>query len=531
MNPRQTTTSILGVPLAAIALWGIFLAVWGPTDGSTPLSKRNQVVTVHSADRTEADRRRAADAEVERKLWETRLDFAYSGESREQMLRMLVGQVEIELRIVPTKVRYEGFSLKDRVACELAQVRAETLLRLLLEGTEYGYEVRQGELRIAESNDTEPIVNRFYPALDFMQFERGRLQPAALIEAITSTLQPESWEQLGGEGVVEAVDHGFMVGHSPRMQRMIQHLIETLRAAREMPNDHYDISPIAIAADPAAYAECLRKMGTARITIDVEGTTLQTVARTLFLKSDVNIHLRYAELADIKLNGSWQDQPLDHILNDLAEEFELSWTIEDDLVVINSPGIDSTAEGHHEVKVYPCRDLLRAEPFEPLEDGAAHLGSVGGMVNPLMHRPQFLAFDKSDDLIEALTAIEPESWEELGGPGTLTEVEESECLVICQSPQVHEQIEQFFQQLRANRPPPGALDQLEKQLPLEVRSYFQSRKLTREELTQLAERIRELIEPQSWDGEGTFIDVVGDRLLIRQSPRVHQKIGESVLVR
>jgi hypothetical protein len=61
------------------------------------------------------------------------------------------------------------------------------------------------------------------------------------------------------------------------------------------------------------------------------------------------------------------------------------------------------------------------------------------------------------DLVEALTTtIEPDSWENMSGPGSYTYVSETRCLVIRQTWQIHREILQLLRDLReAKEFPPG----------------------------------------------------------------------------
>ncbi len=83
--------------------------------------------------------------------------------------------------------------------------------------------------------------------------------------------------------------------------------------------------------------------------------------------------------------------------------------------------------------------------------GQAGSHGMGGMAAPappvtaVAHRSAAI-----DELIEAITtAIEPESWDEVGGPGSISVV--GQALVIGQTESVHERVAVFLQELRQNR--------------------------------------------------------------------------------
>jgi hypothetical protein len=66
------------------------------------------------------------------------------------------------------------------------------------------------------------------------------------------------------------------------------------------------------------------------------------------------------------------------------------------------------------------------------------------------------------NLMNAMTGtVEPDSWEDLSGPGSVYAVEASSCLVIRQTRSVHRDVLQLLRDLRAakrveRRPPPRA---------------------------------------------------------------------------
>jgi hypothetical protein len=84
-----------------------------------------------------------------------------------------------------------------------------------------------------------------------------------------------------------------------------------------------------------------------------------------------------------------------------------------------------------------------------LSDGAGGPGPAGAKdeAAPAAKQPQMPR--RHADLIDAITnTIDPDSWEELSGPGTYTFVKETGCLVIRQTWAVHRQILQLLRDLR-----------------------------------------------------------------------------------
>ena len=55
-----------------------------------------------------------------------------------------------------------------------------------------------------------------------------------------------------------------------------------------------------------------------------------------------------------------------------------------------------------------------------------------------------------DTLVETITTtVKPQSWDEVGGPGSVSEVPKSKCLVISQTRDVHDEVLTLLRALRA----------------------------------------------------------------------------------
>jgi hypothetical protein len=195
----------------------------------------------------------------------------------------------------------------------------------------------------------------------------------------------------------------------------------------------------------------------------------------------------------LKLHGA----RLESALNLLLKPVQLAYFPEDDVLYITT----GTKAGEHLItRTYPVRDLYQGridpEPVEPAEtkDKAAAGSRSGHGIASVDSRarrddPQIIGVirqhdasrfsletgielaqgfgggagggmggggggramppKKYADLVDAITnTIEPDSWEELSGPGTYTYVKETGCLVIRQTWAIHRQILQLLRDLR-----------------------------------------------------------------------------------
>jgi RNA polymerase sigma factor (sigma-70 family) len=116
--------------------------------------------------------------------------------------------------------------------------------------------------------------------------------------------------------------------------------------------------------------------------------------------------------------------PLRTALRYVMQEAGLSYAIEDGILVVSAT---PDSERNLERRVYPVGDLV----------------PVGG---------------EADNLIEVITkTVEPQTWADLGGPGSIAYFIEGQSLVVNQTPAVQGQVEKLLTELRAARKiKPGA---------------------------------------------------------------------------
>lgn len=180
--------------------------------------------------------------------------------------------------------------------------------------------------------------------------------------------------------------------------------------------------------------------------------------------------------ANVPVSFSLKQVPLEMGLDLLLEELDLTYVNRDDVIVVTTPlDLESVAS----VRVYNCRDLLatttesggiRADSViapgmpgglpgvapPPADQGSlpvvsrhvlAQFGGGGGFGGEgqmgIPSRPRTRARQLMDIL---MTAIVPESWEEVGGVGTIAEFDG--LIVIRHNPRIHRQVEQVLEMLR-----------------------------------------------------------------------------------
>jgi hypothetical protein len=235
-------------------------------------------------------------------------------------------------------------------------------------------------------------------------------------------------------------------------------------------------------------------------TVEFVGMALEDCIQFLREVADIPMWMDKQTLTD---EGVALDQPitlklkgarLESVLNLLLKPVQLAYLPEDDVVVITTT---SKAAENLITRTYPVRDLYQGrvevdavepapkagEPAQQTEKAAASnikgggffqlgttkfdapendnqlaqgfggggggMGGGAGKAGAAAGAKPAPPAKRHTDLVDAITnTIEPDSWEDQGGPGTYTYVQETGCLVVLQTWAVHRKILQLLRDLR-----------------------------------------------------------------------------------
>lgn len=528
-----------------------------------------QVTVVPSANQATLDRETQATAEVARTLHESRLDFSAEEEPLEQALQRIAEKVGVAIDLDRHRLGELNLKGDSPVSIQLKDVRAESLLRNLLRPLKMVPVARAGHVIVTSEEGEEDHfqTTRYYPLRDLMIDGEGQFDDGdSIIDMLTTSLVPESWEELGGPATVYPFEGGLSISRSHPMHQAIEQLFAALREIHAMPNEQYDVTPRLLAADPEEHARTREAVRSRTVTLKADELPLEAVIEHLVNETGLNIVLdssidqrplgtdirRAPHLQEIlegrrHLTGNWQDRPLEQILNHLSLNHEFPWTIEGNVVRIADTVMRRPYRSPLLVKVYPIRDLRSDRdrpPVNPWNQERIQFLESGTWYNPRypVSWPPSVWHDGMDpyhllaDCIEA--TIRTESWESLGGPGTMFTHPLLDCLVVAQELQRHEDIERLLQQIRANRqainqPEADGPAAAEAEDPILVRSYFfladpHTGKLLLDssEFEQLCHRAAKLIEPDSWDDDAMFMEILTDRVIVRHRASVQRQLGQ-----
>jgi hypothetical protein len=209
----------------------------------------------------------------------------------------------------------------------------------------------------------------------------------------------------------------------------------------------------------------------------------------------------------LKLSAVSLRAALDHMTRLLG----LGWLMRDESVLVTSRDVEDT---YLTPRIYPVADL--APPGD--------------------------ADDDQDSLIDLITnTVKPDSWQDAGGPGTVIACEGLGCMVLTQTRENHQEIEKLLASLRKDgaasasaSPSRPMVLHIYKIAPQEAAASGQpadkaakAPAKTEVSADDVAKIVRELVAPETWDAAGgkTYLRAIGDRLIVRATPKVQREIS------
>lgn len=355
------------------------------------------------------------------------------------------------------------------------------LNRLRLLGLAWYYE--NGIVYITSTDDAEG-------RLTTVSYNLGSLLDAGytvdgLCDTITGTIGPETWDAVGGTGVLNVIGDVMFVSQTDAVQRTIQGFLTALpKHARQ-----------TLVNDPIQHL-AIRKKLEENVSVAFREKPLDAAIAELAALSGVDIRLDLPALEDSGIRPrepitvELADCKLKTVLEALAMNLELAWVLRDGVLwITNAEAFDAFLK----VAVYDVRDLCR----DAEESGA---------------------------LKEAITSqTEPGSWDDVGGAGSMAFAKPGTMVVsnkerILES--VLELLETYRAALRASKPRPRQVKD-----PKEVLTvYYRMHAAMADDL---AGMLPFLVEPESW--QLTDRDMLGRIVRVASAPEptvVSQGQGE-----
>ncbi len=300
---------------------------------------------------------------------------------------------------------------------------AASLLRLTVETHSLAYDVHDSRIAITTqdaSRDRNRLRTVVYP-LPQPEPSAARVPQERWHELITSIIEPDNWDEVGGQGHCEPVPGGLIVVHNERIHRQIRRLIETIR---QLPSDPWSLSP-RILSPSGPTPELLAKL-TEPTTIDCHAMPLGDLLTYLSQQHNIPIRADWESLRKAGFDRDWEitarlrSVPLQTALRMALDTDQLTFVLAGESVVLTSDD-DEESPLHMFTVAYPVHDLIATRNQEVSD---------------------------VDSLVEVITTtIAMENWVDVGGPGIIAD-EIAGWLLVSQSLPVHQQIEQLLTDLR-----------------------------------------------------------------------------------
>jgi general secretion pathway protein D len=199
-----------------------------------------------------------------------------------------------------------------------------------------------------------------------------------------------------------------------------------------------------------------------RVTLNFTDAPLRQVMDNLRASYGVNIYVDQQALdqegvsMERPVSVKLEDVSLKSVLNLMLKQVHLTYIIKDEVLQITS---ESAARGRMQRVTYQVADLVipipnsssqPAYPSTPLQtpQGTAVGGAFASAGNALIHKSDAVQ-TREEQLIKLITkTVEPRSWSDQGGAGTIDYHPLTMSLVINQTPDVQEQILDVLNSLR-----------------------------------------------------------------------------------
>jgi len=298
-----------------------------------------------------------------------------------------------------------------------------------------------------------------------------------LIDLITSTVAPASWEEVGGPGVLSSLGDVLFVRQSDDVQRQVQGLLIALRQHGRMTFAH----------DPPQHVAFRQKLKQL-VTVDFRDMPLESAVATLAERSGIDIRLDMPTLRDLRIRPrqpvsvTLKQCKLETVLQAMLMDLDLTWILRDGVLWVTS---EEEAESLLKTAVFDVRDLCR----DDAEAGA---------------------------LLEAITSqASPQSWDTVGGPGSVVFARPGTMVVSHQERvlmEVLDLLEIYRTALRSSKPRDRDVEDED-----EVTTVYY--RLHADVADDLLKKLRRLVRPESWKSKQRP-EAVGTILRVASPPEV-----------
>lgn len=429
----------------------------------------------------------------------------------------------------------EGIAINTPVEVEAVQVSLRSHLNLSLHPVQLTWLVGNESLMLTTMAEAEASLHsKVYKVTDIVPTdEEGVPDYQALINLVI-LVENDSWEEVGGPGSVRAINGCLIVNQTFSVHEQIRRLFAGLQILQKAQQE----TPLAY---PEVYPEKVRRGLNKKVELKYQEAPLKSVVEDLARQTKLDFVFQREALEaegltpDLRVSIQFDDVSLRSALNLLLRPLQLTWVYRNEVLTITTI---AEAETMQDLRLYQVSDLIRPSRWN------SHLNQppIGQLADSIQN------------------TIAPDMWAKTGGPGQITTVSD-DILAISVHQDTHQRIERFLSDLRSAVPGEDLnqvvlITRRYDLLPLIIDRYaghfhgpawsgafagfqqdpdkpapeamMEMQRWQADRAHQLAEQLVELLPNeeslQPWE-KGTQIQALEGKLLIRQTPEVHAKIG------
>ena len=449
------------------------------------------------------------------------------------VIEFLRQKTKIEIQPSTRALANAGLSTDMPVSCNIKGVSLGASLRIILRDLDLTYVIRDEVLLITTPDECEAALEtRVLPVDDLVSYRDQRSVPTAgfdhLIDLISVIISPQSWGDVGGPGTIDVFRGSLVVSQTADVQTELCELLESLRKfplLRQYQEDAPMPKPISLADvhDPAKAR--LEKKFAEETQFEFIETPLADVAAFISDKHEIPVLVDTHALGNAGLSGETpvskkvKGVTLRSALRLLLRDLDLTYVIRDEVVWITVP---ESVEQHVVNVLFPVADLIVSR-----DDAGAVLIPVPDLI---VDRDDVNVVDEQfENLIHVITStVQPSTWDEVGGPGSLTIFAPRGLLVVSNTPDVQKEVSELLKKLRAAHKQSATLSKPEDGAHV-LRGYSlieskpNSPPINYDDLVEI---IQQLVTPDEWNDEvgAPLIRYVGQRLIVHHRRNAQQQI-------
>lgn len=358
----------------------------------------------------------------------------------EEAIDAISKRLNIQVKVDGPALEDFGIGLDTPITVHVDAIPLRSALNLLLKPLDLSWSIQNGVLLVSTVEELETkLTTKAYPVGDLTKIVVDDVESHAyksLIDVVTATIEPDSWDRIGGPGSIKGLYGALVVSQTREVHEELDRLLKGLRSIhRGLQAEPRRVPPQLLLGGVAAPQ--IRAVLSQPMTAEFREVPLAQAIHQLQELRDIPILIDVPALEDFGIGTDtpvtlkqFRDLPLSSILHFLLSDLDLTWVVEDDVLMITTT---EEAESKLQIGLYP----------------------VGDLVGPLAASETADCWGNScdfDSLVETITAsIGPDSWDSVGGPGAIAGVMRPPVLVVAQTEQVHTSMNTLLRELRRVR--------------------------------------------------------------------------------